>query len=58
MRRMFKNLRKKVKLPIKQWIGLELEIFHNFEEYCETIEKIQNRPQFKEYKKVGVKLPE
>lgn len=36
---------------------LELEILHSFDEFSDTIEKIQNRPQFKEYKKDGVTLP-
>ena len=37
---------------------LELEILNSFDEFSNTIEKIQNRPQFKEYNKDGVKLPE
>lgn len=37
--------------------GLELEILHSFDDFSNTIEKIQNRPQFKEYSKAGVKLP-
>ena len=37
--------------------ALELEILHSFDEFSNTIEKIQNRPQFKEYIKDGVKLP-
>lgn len=36
---------------------LELKILHSFDEFSDTIEKIQNRPQFKEYKKDGVTLP-
>ena len=36
---------------------LELNILKSFEEFSNTIEKIQNRPQFKEYTKDGVKLP-
>ena len=36
---------------------LELEILSSFETFADTIEKIQNRPQFKEYKTEGVKLP-
>lgn len=36
---------------------LELSILKGFEEFSDTIEKIQNRPQFKEYAKDGVKLP-
>lgn len=37
--------------------ALELEILHSFDDFSDTIEKIQNRPQFKEYIKAGVKLP-
>ncbi|MBQ4560003.1 MAG: hypothetical protein IJA54_06780 [Tyzzerella sp.] len=37
---------------------LELEILSSFDEFADTIEKIQNRPQFKEYKADGIKLPE
>lgn len=37
---------------------LELEILHSFDEFSDTIEKIQNRPQFNEYTKDGVKLPQ
>ena len=37
--------------------ALELEILHSFDDFSNTIEKIQNRPQFKEYTKNGVKLP-
>ncbi len=36
---------------------LELEILQSFDEFSDTIEKIQNRPQFQEYTKAGVKLP-
>lgn len=36
---------------------LELEILESFKDFSDTIEKIQNRPQFKEYTKDGVKLP-
>ena len=37
--------------------ALELEILHSFNDFSDTIEKIQNRPQFKEYSKDGVNLP-
>ena len=37
---------------------LELEILHGFDDFSNIIEKIQNRPQFKEYSKAGVRLPE
>ncbi len=36
---------------------LELEILKEFEYFSDTIEKIQNRPQFREYKKDGFALP-
>lgn len=36
---------------------LELKILNGFNEFSDTIEKIQNRPQFKEYNKEGVVLP-
>lgn len=36
---------------------LELEILKSFEDFSDTIEKIQNKPQFKEYTKNGIKLP-
>lgn len=37
--------------------ALELSILNGFKEFSDTIEKIQNRPLFKEYTKDGVKLP-
>lgn len=36
---------------------LELKILTGFNDFSNTIEKIQNRPQFKEYSKNGVTLP-
>lgn len=36
---------------------LELNILNSFNEFSDVIEKIQNRPQFKEYNKQGVILP-
>lgn len=36
---------------------LELKILNSFDDFSNTIEKIQNRPQFKEYSKDGVTLP-
>jgi len=36
---------------------LELHIINSFGEFSDTIERIQNRPQFKEYTKEGVTLP-
>jgi hypothetical protein len=37
---------------------LELQILKGFDDFSNTIEKIQNRPQFKVYSKDGVTLPE
>lgn len=36
---------------------LELTILKGFEEFSDTIEKIQNRPQFKDYTHNGITLP-
>lgn len=36
---------------------LELEILKGFEEFAQVIEKIQNKPHFKEYTKNGVTIP-
>lgn len=36
----------------------ELEILKGFVEFSDTIEKIQNRPEFKKYTKDGVSLPQ
>lgn len=36
---------------------LELEILKSLKEFSDTIEKIQNRPEFKEYNIEGVKIP-
>lgn len=35
----------------------ELTILNGFEKFSDTIEKIQNRPKFKEYDREGIKLP-
>ena len=37
---------------------LELEILDSFQKFSDTFEKIQNRPQFKEYSQEGVTLPQ
>ena len=37
---------------------LELEILQSFEEFTKVYEKIKNKPEFKEYHKDGVKIPE
>lgn len=36
---------------------LELKILHGFDDFSNVIEKIQNRPEFKQYNKDGVTLP-
>lgn len=36
----------------------ELEILNSFETFSDTIEKIQNRPEFKEFHKDGITLPQ
>lgn len=36
---------------------LELSILNEFGKFADTIEKIQNRPKFKEYNKEGISLP-
>lgn len=38
--------------------NLELEILNSFEDFSSVFEKIKNRPQFKEYTKDGVSIPE
>ena len=37
---------------------IELDILHSFEQFSNTIEKIQNRPGFAEYKKDNITLPQ
>lgn len=37
--------------------NLELNILKNFDSFSDTMEKIQNRPEFKKYEKDSVKLP-
>lgn len=37
---------------------LELEILKSFDEFSDVFERIQNRPEFKEYHKDGVQIPE
>ena len=37
--------------------NLELEILESFKSFSDTIERIQNRPNFEEYNKCGVELP-
>lgn len=38
--------------------SLELEILKSFEDFSDVFEKIQNRPQFEQYVKDGVTIPE
>lgn len=37
---------------------IELQILQSFDDFSNTIEKIQNRPKFEEYKKDGIVLPQ
>ena len=53
----FDNRSKETNKTMDELGALELEILHSFEEFSDTIERIQNRPEFKEYSKDGVKLP-
>lgn len=54
----FEHTSEKANKKMDELGKLELEILSSFEKFADTIEKIQNRPQFKEYKMEGVKLPE
>lgn len=55
-----KRFEKKSELTNKEMdkLGkLELEILNSFDDFSNTIERIQNRPTFKAYNKEGVQLP-
>lgn len=54
----FENISNTTNKVMDELGALELEILHSFDEFSNTIEKIQNRPQFKEYTKDGVRLPQ
>lgn len=54
----FEETSEKTNKAMDELGALELEILHSFNEFSDTIEKIQNRPQFKEYSKDNVKLPQ
>ena len=51
------NVNAKTSKTMDELGAFELQILHGFDKFSRTIEKIQNRPQFKEYSKDGVKLP-
>lgn len=54
----FKKTDAATKETMDKLSAMELDILNSFEDFSNTIEKIQNRPKFKKYKKDGVKLPE
>ncbi len=53
----FESTNKRTTEAMDELGKLELTILKSFKEFADTIEKIQNRPQFKEYNKDGLKLP-
>lgn len=53
----FDKTSEKANITMDKLGSLELEILHGFDNFSDTIEKIQNRPQFKKYTRDGVKLP-
>lgn len=53
----FEDKSKKTNDTMDKLGAMELEILQSFEEFSDAIEKIQNRPKFKEYTKNGVTLP-
>lgn len=53
----FNQADKKTTEKLDRLGNLELRILNQFEEFSDTIEKIQNRPVFKEFHREGVNLP-
>ena len=53
----FKNQNKKTTADMDNVGKLEINILSNFKEFQNVFEKIQNRPEFKEYKREGINLP-
>lgn len=53
----FKEQRRKTKDAIEKLGALESDILESFEVFSDVFEMIQNRPEFKEYSKKGVKIP-
>lgn len=54
----FENQNKKTTSDMDTLGALELEILKSFETFSSVFEKIQNKPEFKEYKKNGVSIPQ
>lgn len=54
---MFEEQNKKSTGDMDQLGALELEILNSFETFADIFEKIQNKPEFKEYQKNGVTIP-
>lgn len=55
--RKFENRSKLANAAMDKLGELELRILKDFDDFSKTIEKIQNKPDFEEYNKDGVKLP-
>lgn len=55
--RRFKEMSEKSTVAMDELGKKELEVMNSFEVFANLIEKIKNRPQFKEINKNGVKLP-
>ena len=53
----FSKLEKKVKKSVEELETTRKTVEDSFKVFADTIEKIKNRPQFKEYKKIDVKIP-
>lgn len=53
----FENISTATNKAMDELGTIELEVLHSFDDFSNTIEKIQNRPQFKNYEKDGVILP-
>lgn len=53
----FEEENKKTSISMDKLGKLELEILHSFSDFSDVFEKIQNRPEFKNYSKNGVELP-
>lgn len=53
----FEDQNKKTNGDMDKLGSLELKILKSFETFSDLFEKIQNKPEFKEYQKNGVKIP-
>lgn len=53
----FEDQSKRTNTDMDELGSLELNILKSFEDFSNVFEKIQNRPEFKEYRKNGVDLP-